>query len=66
MAVADQNQPLMFLSARSPQELRIDMMKNNRRFSRRFHYSIPTFAQKKWWTWFELNEKDKQESDANK
>ncbi len=63
MPLDDHNLPLMFLSARTPQELRIEMMKTNRQFSRRFHYSIPTFAEKKWWTWFELREKDKQEAE---
>lgn len=53
------NEPPMFLEARSPQELRLLMLANNRRFGVKFHYFDFQFANRKWYCWFELSEKDR-------
>jgi len=55
----DQNQPLFFLVANSPMELHMLMIANNRRFSKRFHYLNPVFANKKWYVWFEIRESER-------
>ena len=51
--------PPYFLSAKSPQQLRLLMLANNKKHSRKFHYFDFTFAQGKWWCWFEIDETER-------
>lgn len=50
------NKPPMFLSAKSPLDLRMLMMANNIKHRRKFHYFDISFAKGKWYCWFELDE----------
>lgn len=54
----DQNQPLWFISANTPEELHALMIRTNRKFNKRFHYLNPTFAKGKWYCWFEIPKSD--------
>jgi len=41
-----------FVAARSPQGLRIAMLRNNAKFGTMFHYFDIQFVQGKWFAWF--------------
>lgn len=53
-SLENQNQPLWFLAAKTPEELHMLMRANNLRYNRRFYYLPPIFAKGKWYTWFEI------------
>ena len=53
------SKPPYFLSAKSPQDLRMLMLANNRKRGKRFHYFDMSFAQGKWWCWFEIDETER-------
>lgn len=59
----ERNQPLTFLKADTPEELRFLMIINNSTHKRRFYYQNPVVGpDKKWYTWYEMSlEKEKRE-----
>jgi hypothetical protein len=59
------NFPPAHLEAKTPEDLRKLMFKNNAKHSRRFHYFDFTFANGKWHCWYEISAKEEVGIQAN-
>ena len=49
------NYPPAHLEAKTPEELRMVMLANNKRHKKQFHYFDFSFAQGKWHCWYEIS-----------
>lgn len=61
-------QPLQALGpAKTPNELRVMMIRNNNARGKRYHYLNPVFVKGEgWYSWYELKFENKVEPNANK